>query len=267
MNQLRALVRLVFIVSVVLFGMLVIFLFGWLPIRIPSRREEGVRLPVSIIRLMIHIFSWVFNVKFSCTDSEKLAQHQGFLFPNHVSFLDILIILAETPARFLSAIEVRQRFGLGWLTATADTIYVTRDNTESRLQVRKAVAEAFYSTPHLPIVLYPEGKLGPGDRLLPFRHGAFEIAAQNSIPYLPCAIRYSQPELVVWHGGRGESLTSAVWRFAQFPGPLYAEFIPLETVYPTPDDEPAVLAKEAQHDITVAMGFPIDQTEVLNTVT
>ena len=255
MNQLRALVRLSFIVSIVLVGMIVIFLFGWLPIY-----YRHARLPVSIIRLMIHIFMWVFNIRFHCPQPEKITQHQGLLFPNHVSFLDILVILEVVPARFLSAIEVRQRFGLGWLTATADTIYVTRDNTESRQQVRKDVAAAFARMPQRPIVIYPEGRLGPGDTLLPFRHGAFEIAAQNSIPYLPCAIRYSHLERVVWHGGQGESLTTAVWRFAQSAKSLDIDLIPLETVYPTPDDDPALLAKQTQQAMTEAMGFPIEVT-------
>jgi len=254
MNQIRALVRIGLILGIILVGMLAIFLFGWLPIR-----YRGARLPISIIRFIVRILLWLFNVKPSCTEPEKLANYQGLLFPNHVSFLDVLVILAETPARFLAAIEIRQRPGLGWLTASADTIYVIREQAESRKKARNDLAQSFVDMPYPPIVLYPEGKLGSGDKLLPFRHGAFEIASQNSIPYLPCAIRYSHPEMVIWHGGSGESMTAAVWRFAQFVGPLYTELIPLEIVYPTPDDDPALLAQETQQAIAEVMGFPTEQ--------
>jgi len=250
MNQIRGFIRITFMLGVIMLGTIVIFLIGWLPLR-----YRGAGLPISIVRLMLYTFAWTFNVKFRCTDSKKIAQHQGLLFPNHISFLDVAAILLETPARFMAAIEIRQRPVLGWLTASCGTIYVTRDRSESRQKARNDVAKSFAREAHPPIVIYPEGKLGPGDGLLPFRYGAFEIAAQNSIPYLPCAIRYSHPEMCIWRGGRGESMTAAVWRFAQYPGPFTIELMPLEPAYPTPADDPALLAEEAQNEIAVAMGF------------
>jgi len=237
MNQIRGLTRIAFLLSLIILGTIIIFLIGWLPLR-----YRGTRLPISIIRLMLYILAWAFNVKFNCTEPEKITQ-------------DVAAILLETPARFMAAIEVRQRPVLGWLTASADTVYVIREKPESRQKARNDVAESFVREPHPPIVIYPEGKLGAGDGLLPFRYGAFEIAVKNSIPYLLCAIRYSHPEMAIWHGGRGESMTAAVWRFAQFPGPFSIELMPLEPVYPTPADDPTQLAREAEKEIAVAMGF------------
>jgi 1-acyl-sn-glycerol-3-phosphate acyltransferase len=118
------------------------------------------------------------------------------------------------------------------------------------------VACSFRADPYPPIVLFPEGKLNPGTRLLPFFHGAFEIAAQHGITYLPCAIRYSHPEISTWgYGGVKEGMMQALWRLASFSGPLFVTVTPLEAVTPKADDDIARLALNTKYAIEETLGF------------
>ncbi len=205
---------------------------------------------------MARFFNWLFRIKLHCTDPEKMYEHQGIFAPNHSSYLDIVEILAIMPARFLAAIEVRRRPVIGWMTASVDTVYVDRSDTESRRNAVSSVAASYRNNPDPPIVIFPEGRLGFGEQLFPFKLGTFRIAQDNNIAFMPIAIRFHEPEVVVWMGGKGETMTEAVWRLACYPGPVHVDVVPLDPVLPQPGDDPIDLAGSAQYEIEEVLGFP-----------
>jgi 1-acyl-sn-glycerol-3-phosphate acyltransferase len=191
----------------------------------------------------------IFNVRVHCADPDKLRTHRGFVFPNHSSFLDSISLLSITPLRFLAAAELRSYPAIGWFASNLGTVFVARENKSSRKQSRQEIVEAIQQEPYPALVLFPEGKLGSGTDMHPFRFGAFEIAAKNGIAYLPCAIRYTRPDIAVWHGGQGEVLMAAAWRLACFAGPIGVEVTPLTLVTPGDEADPAQLAETAQSAI------------------
>jgi hypothetical protein len=110
---------------------------------------------------------------------------------------------------------------------------------------------------------FPKANWGPGDHLLPFRHGAFEMAIHNQTPYLPCAIRYDRPDLVTWYGGtRNETMVAALWRLVRHTGAIHVELIPLEPVQPAADADPVQLAAACQRQIEQALGFAPSPTTI-----
>jgi 1-acyl-sn-glycerol-3-phosphate acyltransferase len=50
----------------------------------------------------------------------------GLIVANHISFLDIYVINAVTPASFVSKDDVRRWPLIGWLAANTDTIFMAR---------------------------------------------------------------------------------------------------------------------------------------------
>ncbi|MEZ4555974.1 MAG: hypothetical protein R2854_05900 [Caldilineaceae bacterium] len=44
-----------------------------------------------------------FNIKLICPERYRFYGHDGFLAPNHVSFVDIVVLAALLPVRFLAA--------------------------------------------------------------------------------------------------------------------------------------------------------------------
>ncbi|MEZ4706661.1 MAG: 1-acyl-sn-glycerol-3-phosphate acyltransferase [Caldilineaceae bacterium] len=252
MSQLLGAARIFIIIIVITLGLMLVLLANLLPMR-----YRGSRLSAWIATGLARIFAVVFNVRYRCNQPEKLKRHQGFIFSNHVSYLEPIVLFCLMPVRFLAAIEVQRRPIVGQLAEGVGTIFVERAKRESRQDARNAIADALHREPQPPLALFPEGKLGPGIKLNPFRYGAFEIAAANSIAYLPCAIRYTNLDVVVWYGGSGESLMAALWRLAVFPGPVHAEIIPLDTVQPTPQDDPTQLAQAAERMIARELGFEV----------
>ncbi|MCB9160841.1 MAG: 1-acyl-sn-glycerol-3-phosphate acyltransferase [Caldilineaceae bacterium] len=213
-------------------------------------------IPVGMGRLVMLFF----NIKLICPERDRFYGHDGFLAPNHVSFVDIVVLAALLPVRFLAAVEVKQRPVLGWAAAAAGTVFVDRSDIRSRREALVRIEEAYASNHQPPIVVFPEGRLGTGTELSNFQLGMFKLAKTQRIAYMPVAIDYDRLDIAVWHGRAGETLLQAGWKLATFRGPLRVTVTPLPVVHPTPDDNAAQLADAAHDQIAALLGLPPVET-------
>ena len=223
MTQLLAVIRIAAAALVIAVSLPFLIAAGFLRLR-----WKGVYLASWIVRLTTLCYLFIFNVRLTCPEPERLRRHRGLIVANHVSYLDIIMLTAIHPVRFLSAMEVKERPVIGWLAAAAGSVFVERSDLRSKRNAVVSIVEQYQSEPEPPIGIFPEGRLGTGDRVFPFQLGVFKMAIRNDIPYLVCAIRYDRPDIAVWHGRRGESMLAALWRSASFRGPLHAMVIPIE---------------------------------------
>jgi 1-acyl-sn-glycerol-3-phosphate acyltransferase len=233
MRFLRGYFRLTIIVIVISVGTLFILPTFWLPFKI-----GGIKPSAWGVTIMARLIMFILNIRYFCPEPEKFRRLEGFVFPNHSSFLDPLMVTHLIPMRFVAKQEIKRYPVVGLLGIAINCVFVKRDNKASRAQARLALAKA---SRFPPIVLFPEGKTGPGDKLQPLRRGAFEIAIENEIPFLPCVILFDKPEYARW---MGEKFLKVIWRIAGRSGPLTAKLIPLEVVYPNKDSDPEQLANE-----------------------
>jgi 1-acyl-sn-glycerol-3-phosphate acyltransferase len=245
MRTLLGLVRLSIAFPAIALASLLVLLASLLPVRI-----KGIRLAPWLCTLAARLAMLIFNVRFSCPEPQKFFDHQGFVFPNHISYFDILMMMALLPMRFLSRMENRSWPFIGWVAIAIGTVFVDRGDKQSRADARAQLTKV---ERYPPIVLYPEGGIGPARNLQPFRYGAFEIVVEGQVPFLPCAITYSQPEVVAWGN---ESFLKAFWRLARHPGPIDARLIPLTAVQPGPAADPRQLAAQAHQAVAAALGVP-----------
>jgi 1-acyl-sn-glycerol-3-phosphate acyltransferase len=244
MRTLLGALRLAFAGPVIVLVTVFILITSPLPVRI-----RDVRLSAWFATLAARLAMLIFNVRFRCLNPQLLAQHHGFIFANHITYFDILMMLHTLPVRFLSAAETRRMLFFGPVAEAIETVFVNRSDKASRAAARQALLAA---PRYPPIVLYPEGGVGPANSLQTFRYGAFETAMEGRIPYLLAAIRYSRGDIIVW--GDGEGFMASFWRLACFPGPIVAELVPLRVVRPEPGDDAKRLAGEAHREIAAAMG-------------
>lgn len=217
-----------------------IIVASWLPWRI-----KGIRLSMWVTQKAVKLLLLILNVRVYCSEPEKVQRHEGFIFANHVSYLDILALVAVTPVRFVAKEEVRAMPIIGRIAEAIGCVFVKREDKKSRAEAREALAQIDRFPP---VVLFIEGMRGPGHELLPFRYGAFEIVTQGSVPFLPCVIRYDRPEAAIWH--RSENIMKALWRLASCSGPIRTELMPLAVVQPTPADDPVQLSLATHADMT-----------------
>ena len=252
MGLILGVIRYILVILVILIGTLsivVVDLTNWRPHGIPAAQW--------VATYMTRSFNWIFNVRLTITDPDKLLNFEGFLVANHVSYLDIGSMLAAQPVRMLSAAEVRARPIIGRAGVGSGAIFVDRSSLQSRRDAIISIRDAYRERKNPPIVVFAEGRMGTGDRVFPFRLGTFKLAKIEEIPYLPVAIEYDRPDIVIWHGSEGETMVEAAWRLATFRGQIHAKMIPLDVVHPTPTDNAAHLANTAQADIAEALGLPI----------
>jgi 1-acyl-sn-glycerol-3-phosphate acyltransferase len=245
MRTLLGLVRLSIAFPAIAVASILILLLSPLPVRI-----RGVRMAAWLCTLAARFAMFLFNIRFSCPEPQKFFSHQGFVFPNHISYFDILMMMALLPMRFLSRMENRSWPFIGWVAIAIGTVFVDRGDKQSRADAREQLMKVERFPP---IVLYPEGRIGPARALQPFRYGAFEIVAEGDVPFLPCALVYSQPEVIAWGD---ESFLKAFWRLARYPGPIDARLVPLTPVQPGPAADPKQLATEAHQAVAAALGVP-----------
>ncbi len=233
--MIRAVARVGLIALVFVVGTPLILLSSWLPLR-PRQAKIGNWIVVMGAKIIL----WALSIRLLIHNADRLKRHHGFIFPNHHSALDVIILAALTPLRFLSKAEIRTFPFLGSIAIAIDTVFVQREEKESRVEARNTLLD----TPRYPpITLFPEGAILVKPELLnPFRYGAFEIAQQSQTPYIPCVLRYEQRPLVHWGD---ESMITNIWRIAKRPaGWLTVEVVLLHVVHPRQDDDPQLLALE-----------------------
>jgi 1-acyl-sn-glycerol-3-phosphate acyltransferase len=170
---------------------------------------------------------------------------------NHISWIDIYVINAWRPTRFVSKAEVRKWPVVGWLALKLDTVFLQREKRSDAKRIMHELAEHLVAGDV--ICVFPEGTTTDGRALLPFHANLFQAAVSASRPVQPICLYYEDA-----HGNQssapayidemtlGESL-DALLRGA----PLTAHVYVCDPL--APGAERRVLAAEAQAAVERAL--------------
>jgi 1-acyl-sn-glycerol-3-phosphate acyltransferase len=102
----------------------------------------------------------------------------GLLVCNHLSYLDILVLGAVTPAIFVAKRDVKLWPVFGWFALLAGTIFVDRLK-KTRVGTTAAEIETALGCGGL-VVLFPEGTSSDGSIVLPFKSSLLEPATKGT---------------------------------------------------------------------------------------
>jgi len=106
---------------------------------------------------------------------------------NHVSWLDIPVLGALEPTRFVGKSEIRSWPIAGWLATAAGTFFLRRGKGGAAPLLDRLV-------PHLrangSVVIFPEGTTTDGSEVLPFHARLFGAAIDAQRPVQPVTIQY-----------------------------------------------------------------------------
>ncbi len=111
-----------------------------------------------------------------------------FVVANHVSWLDIFVINAAVPSRFVAKSEIRDWPIAGALCDAAGTIFVRRAKRSDTARINAEIHDALEQGDT--VAIFPEGTTTAGNRLLKFHTSLFEPAVLNTARLAPAAIRY-----------------------------------------------------------------------------
>jgi 1-acyl-sn-glycerol-3-phosphate acyltransferase len=116
------------------------------------------------------------------------ALHHALIVANHVSWLDIFVINAIHPCRFVAKSDIRAWPVLGWLAAQAGTVFIARGNRRDLRHVFKGLVAGLEMGER--VAFFPEGTTAPQGTLLPFHANLFEAAVDAQVRVQPYALRY-----------------------------------------------------------------------------
>jgi 1-acyl-sn-glycerol-3-phosphate acyltransferase len=112
----------------------------------------------------------------------------ALIVANHISWLDIFVINAVHPCRFVAKAEIRAWPVLGWLVAQAGTVFIARGNRRDLRHIFKGLVDALAERRR--VAFFPEGTTASQGTLLPFHANLFEAAIDAAVPVQPVALAY-----------------------------------------------------------------------------
>lgn len=118
----------------------------------------------------------------------ELPSSAALVVANHISWLDIFVINALQPCRFVAKSDIRHWPVLGWLCEKAGTIFIARGRQREVRRVYQGLVTALQDGER--IAFFPEGTTAAQGTLLPFHANLFEAAIEAQVPVQPCALRY-----------------------------------------------------------------------------
>lgn len=113
---------------------------------------------------------------------------RALIVANHVSWLDIFVINAMQPCRFVAKSDIRSWPVLGFLCARSGTIFIARGRVRDVRRIFQDLVSSIRHGEH--VAFFPEGTTSAQGSLLPFHANLFEAAIDAGVPIQPLALRY-----------------------------------------------------------------------------
>jgi len=179
MRRARALVRALRTAGHVVVGLsTTTFVFPFVP---PARRRRLTQ------RWSRHLLA-LLDVR--CRVSGELSAHGGnvLIVCNHVSWLDIVVLNALCPARFVAKAEIARWPLAGALVRGAGTLFVERGRRRDTHRVSRVVADALAGGDV--VAVFPEGTTSTGETVLPFKSSLLQAIVDAQGDVQPLALRY-----------------------------------------------------------------------------
>jgi 1-acyl-sn-glycerol-3-phosphate acyltransferase len=141
---------------------------------------------------------------------------------NHLSWLDIFVINAACPCRFVAKADVKKWPVIGALVERSGTLFIERENRRDALRVVHRMAACLQAGERLAV--FPEGTTSDGQEILPFHANLLQAAVTTDSPILPVGVSYRRANHKALHGVQlrhdapvyigDTSLLTSLWRTA-----------------------------------------------------
>ena len=147
-------------------------------------------------RRVARAFLWLIGMPPTVRGVENLPPgNAGLLAINHQSYLDGILVVAalEEPRAFVAKRELLDHWVPRIFLTRIGSVFVDRLDAQRGVEDTSRFAEAVRGG--LSLIVFPEGTFRRMPGVLPFRMGAFMIAAQAGTPVVPVTIRGTRSAL------------------------------------------------------------------------
>jgi lyso-ornithine lipid O-acyltransferase len=140
---------------------------------------------------------------------------------NHISYLDIPLLMSKAAVNFLAKKELASWPIFGTAMKSVGTLFVDRSSKQSRARVGDQMAKAFRETGRS-IGIFPSGTTTI-DEAVPWRYGIFVTAKRHRIPIQPFRLTYSPLRKAAYIGK--DSFMPHLWELLKHPVEARLEFL------------------------------------------
>ncbi len=112
----------------------------------------------------------------------------GMVVTNHISWLDVFVLNAMVPMRFVAKSEVRRWPVVGWLSMRTGTLFIERGKARAAARINLHLVELLEQGECMAV--FPEGTTTDGRGVAHFHSSLLQPAIDAGAPVHPVAIRY-----------------------------------------------------------------------------
>jgi 1-acyl-sn-glycerol-3-phosphate acyltransferase len=164
---------------------------GWLSLKlIYPRRSREARL--DMIRSWSQRLLAILGVSVRNAGDRTVPATQSMLVANHISWLDIFVIHAYRPVRFVAKAEVKGWPVIGTLCRVTGTLFIERIKRKDAHRINAMLVDALADGDWIGV--FPEGTTTDGDVVRHFHANLLQAAIDRAVPLQPLALRYAQAD-------------------------------------------------------------------------
>jgi 1-acyl-sn-glycerol-3-phosphate acyltransferase len=183
------------------------------------------------------------------------------LVANHISWLDIFVIHAQDPVRFIAKAEIRGWPVIGTLCSVTGTLFIERIKRRDAHRIKEMMVRALLDGDC--VCVFPEGITTDGDVVRHFHANLLQAAISCRTPLQPVALRYRRADgmrsTAAPYVGE-QTLVASVLAILTQPSTT-AEIRFLAPVLPQ-DRSRRELARITEAAIAAALGLPVVHTSL-----
>ena len=131
----------------------------------------------------------ILNIKLHYTGKfpDQNVKH-ALLVANHVSWLDICLLMAVCPTQFVAKSEIRSWPVIGFLCKRVGTVFIARAKRSDTMRTNQTISNILLTGER--VCIFPEGATSDGTQLHHFHASLLQSAVNVNALLYPVAIRY-----------------------------------------------------------------------------
>jgi 1-acyl-sn-glycerol-3-phosphate acyltransferase len=160
-------------------GLVIAVVFPYLPLKVRKK----------VLQRWSRQLLAIFNVSIDFQEIGDLEDfHRDLIVTNHISWLDVFVLNAIVPMRFVAKSEVRCWPVIGWLCERVQTLFIERGSGRSAARINAQLVELLKSGES--IAVFPEGTTTDGFGVAHFHSSLIQPAIDAGAKVCPMVIRY-----------------------------------------------------------------------------
>jgi len=184
---------------------------------------------------------------------------QAMLVANHVSWLDICVMITVCPTQFVAKSEIRDWPVIGFLCRRVGTLFIKRAKRSDTLRINQEISQVLSRGER--VCIFPEGRTSDGTQIRHFHASLLQAAIDVKAMLYPVAIRYLDSNGQVSKDAAYTDITLVGSLHNILKQPYLEAAVVFSDAIPSNDKNRRELARLAEEAVSNNLALPMYHTE------